>query len=521
MVPGKSSFEYLRSLGSPAESIFTAPNAVDNTFFATQAENARAHAADFERNWNCRSRFILFVGRLVPEKGVFDLLEAYAKLESGLRSEVGLVFAGDGVSREELAQRAKRISPGTVCFPGFAQREDLAGLYALAEALVLPTHSDPWGLVVNEAMACGLPIIVSNVAGCSADLVEDGWNGYVVPPRDSEKLSVAIDSLVRQPELKQRMSARSSGTNSKLLTGSMRRWSGRGCDFRRYGGSMNSVKPLQWVGIVLGLSLALYFVYSHLQYFGNVSFLGGILLLEVIIASLWKYDQRFFVLLMIAFVWAGIECPPARRLDQWTLGRAVRGCSRWLHYLDEDYRAGRFGSLHLIAFFCVCAAFVSATVSPFIQMAFLKALSLFLLFLYCASGARLAVLGREDRFFHGLLWGCEIAVYLTAICYFGLGLDIWGNPNSLGAAMSIGVFPILLWGWLTSDGPVVKFRRLVALLLCAYLILFSMARAGMISVVLVTLDLLCLPASVQIAGRRWWHWFCFWLRSLGCWLQKP
>ncbi len=59
-------------------------------------------------------------------------------------------------------------------------------------------------------MACGLPIIVSSVAGCSADLVEDGWNGYVVPPRDSEKLSVAIDSLLRQPELKRQMSSHSS-----------------------------------------------------------------------------------------------------------------------------------------------------------------------------------------------------------------------------------------------------------------------------------------------------------------------
>jgi len=210
VVPGKSSFAYLRTLGASEQVIFTAPNAVDNTFFATQAEDARAHATEFREKLKLPSRFILFVGRLVPEKGVFDLLEAYAKLESGLRSEVGLVFAGDGVSREELSRQAKRIRPGMICFPGFTQREDLAGLYALAETLVLPTHSDPWGLVVNEAMACGLPIIVSSVAGCSADLVEDGWNGFVVPPRDSEKLSVAINSLVRQPELKQRMSARSS-----------------------------------------------------------------------------------------------------------------------------------------------------------------------------------------------------------------------------------------------------------------------------------------------------------------------
>ncbi len=209
VVPGKSSFEYLRLLGCPAASILIAPNAVDNKWFAAQAGNTRPRAAEFREKMKLPSRFILFVGRLVPEKGVFDLLAAYAKLESALRSEVGLVFAGDGVSREELTQQASRISPGAVCFPGFAQREDLACLYALAEALVLPTHSDPWGLVVNEAMACGLPIVVSSVAGCSDDLVEDGWNGYIVPPRDAEKLSVAIGSLMRQPELNRQMSAHS------------------------------------------------------------------------------------------------------------------------------------------------------------------------------------------------------------------------------------------------------------------------------------------------------------------------
>jgi glycosyltransferase involved in cell wall biosynthesis len=186
-----------------------APNAVDNAFFATQAENTRSQAAEFREKLGLPARFILFVGRLVPEKGVFDLLDAYAKLERGQRSEVGLVFAGEGVSRKDLAERARRISPGIVCFQGFAQRENLAGLYALAENLVLPTHSDPWGLVVNEAMACGLPIIVSSVAGCSADLVEDGWNGYALPPKDSEKLSVAIGSLLQQVGLKERMSARS------------------------------------------------------------------------------------------------------------------------------------------------------------------------------------------------------------------------------------------------------------------------------------------------------------------------
>ena len=248
---------------------------------------------------------------------------------------------------------------------------------------------------------------------------------------------------------------------------------------------MNSLKPLQWAGIALGLSRTLYLAYTHLQYFSDGSFLGGILLLEIIIASVWKFDRRFFILLMIAFLWAGMHVPLK---SAWTAGRwAVLGVGSVVGFIVWTKTPRRpFGSLHLIAFFCICAAFVSATVSSYIRMASLKAVSLALLFLYCAAGARLAVLGREDRFFRGVIWGSEIAVYVTAICYFGLGQSIWGNPNSLGAAMSIGVFPVLLWGWLTSERPVVKVRRLVALLLCAYLIRFSLARAGMASAMLVT-----------------------------------
>jgi glycosyltransferase involved in cell wall biosynthesis len=75
--------------------------------------------------------------------------------------------------------------------------------------LVLPTRSDTWGLVVNEAMVCGLPIVVTSVAGCAQDLVEDGWNGYVVPPRDPDRLAAAIRSLAEQPETREQMSARS------------------------------------------------------------------------------------------------------------------------------------------------------------------------------------------------------------------------------------------------------------------------------------------------------------------------
>ena len=97
------------------------------------------------------------MGRLVEAKGVFELLEAYAKLNPALRSSVGLVVVGDGPARATLERRAAQISLGTIHFAGFAQKEDLPPFYALADALVFPTHSDTWGFVVNEAMACAVP----------------------------------------------------------------------------------------------------------------------------------------------------------------------------------------------------------------------------------------------------------------------------------------------------------------------------------------------------------------------------
>ena len=84
------------------------------------------------------------------------------------------------------------------------QKDALAPYYALADALVFPTHSDTWGFVVNEAMACRLPVIASSVAGCVADLVEDGWNGRVVPPENPRAWAeVMAEVALSQERLKQ------------------------------------------------------------------------------------------------------------------------------------------------------------------------------------------------------------------------------------------------------------------------------------------------------------------------------
>lgn len=211
VVPGQSARNYLRAQGIDDGIIFTAPNAVDNDLFAKIAERARSQDQQLRKALSLPQHYFLFMGRLIREKGVFDLLAAYAKLENRLREKVGLVFVGDGSGRRALEEQAATVSPGVVRFAGFVQRNDSANYYALAEALILPTHTDPWGLVVNEAMACGLPVVVTSVAGCAADLVRPDWNGFVVSPADVSSLTAVMTSLADNPDLCANM-----GRNSQL-----------------------------------------------------------------------------------------------------------------------------------------------------------------------------------------------------------------------------------------------------------------------------------------------------------------
>ena len=209
VVPGRSSFEYLKQFRVPENLIYTAPNAVDNDFFARASQHVKSKDTAYRASHNLPERFILCVGRLVPEKGIFDLLTAYSELSPEVRSAVALVFAGNGSAENDLTAQAAKTVQGRIIVLGFCQREELAALYGLAEVLVFPTHSDPWGLVVNEAMACGLPVVCSNVAGCADDLVLDGLNGRTVPPHKVAQLSADVESLLRDNDVRSSMSAKS------------------------------------------------------------------------------------------------------------------------------------------------------------------------------------------------------------------------------------------------------------------------------------------------------------------------
>jgi glycosyltransferase involved in cell wall biosynthesis len=207
VVPGAAAENYVRHMGVSSEHIFVAPNAVDNDLFASRANYARQNAARVRAELNLPERYFLFAGRLVKSKGVFELLEAYGSLNENLRWKFGLVFAGGGPLRPELQSIAKTIYPGTVRFADFVQRDELASHYGLADCLIFPTHSDPWGLVVNEAMACGLPVICGQAAGCAADLVKA--NGRLIDSRNVDQLAHAMQELATDAGLRLAMSRES------------------------------------------------------------------------------------------------------------------------------------------------------------------------------------------------------------------------------------------------------------------------------------------------------------------------
>ena len=133
-----------------------------------------------------------YVGRLSVEKGINDLLEAFAKLHAK-RNDVRLDLVGAGPLREELAARVSELHmEQVVTFLGAKNINEIAELFIHSTALVLPSHSEPWGLVVNESLSYGCPVVVSNVCGCVPDLVLDGVTGYSFEVGDIAALSQAM-----------------------------------------------------------------------------------------------------------------------------------------------------------------------------------------------------------------------------------------------------------------------------------------------------------------------------------------
>jgi glycosyltransferase involved in cell wall biosynthesis len=187
---------------------FLMPYAVDNDYFASRADAARPHTAALRAQLNLvpDRPVILFASKLQPRKHADHLIEAFSRFIAGSAAPPYLVFVGDGESRASL--EALTIALGLtehVRFAGFRNQTELPGLFALADVFVLPSRHEPWGLIVNEAMASGCAVIVSSDVGCHADLVTDGVEGFVYPVGDVAALTHALHRVFATPSTAQQM----------------------------------------------------------------------------------------------------------------------------------------------------------------------------------------------------------------------------------------------------------------------------------------------------------------------------
>ena len=179
LVGGRDHVSYLEALGFERDRIALGYNAVDNAHFAP-LQGAEAAGTAISRP------YYLIASRLAPEKNLARGLEAYARYRTVAGAAAwDLRIIGVGPLEAELRARSRALGlDGHAYFEGFKSYEELPAYYHHAGALLHPSAEEPWGLVVNEALAAGLPVIVSNRCGCCCELLRDGVNGFSVDPFD-------------------------------------------------------------------------------------------------------------------------------------------------------------------------------------------------------------------------------------------------------------------------------------------------------------------------------------------------
>lgn len=200
---GKDHREYLRQLGFPEDRVSRYYDVVDNGFFAEGV------AAERARSPQPGNPCFLYVGRLAPEKNVHGLLAAWLEYRAQ-GGTWGLTLAGDGPERASL-ESTLTDSPwrAAVTITGLRSATQLLPLYASASAFVIASTREPWGLVVNEAMASGLPVIVTDRCGCANDLVHGVGSGEIVPAGDEGALTQALHRMAQlSPEQRSAMGQR-------------------------------------------------------------------------------------------------------------------------------------------------------------------------------------------------------------------------------------------------------------------------------------------------------------------------
>lgn len=200
---GTANRDYYKSLGVADDRIVDVPYTVDNERFIAAADLTDAERSAVRQKFGLPADrpVVLFASKLIPRKHPDDLIRAIAKLKSeGI--EASLLVVGSGEMETTLkAQVVEYNLTGLVSFGGFVNQAELPKVYAASDVFVLPAENEPWGLIVNEVMCAGIPVIVAAEVGCVPDLVRDGQNGLLFKAGDVQALAASLRRLLtNQPE---------------------------------------------------------------------------------------------------------------------------------------------------------------------------------------------------------------------------------------------------------------------------------------------------------------------------------
>jgi glycosyltransferase involved in cell wall biosynthesis len=188
---GQANYEYFRYYGVPSNNLFFSPHAIDNDRFVSQGAAAKQQAITWKQELGIPENHavILFAGKFEDKKRPLDLLQAFIKNNL---DHVSLLFVGAGILENELKYQA--TAGKNIYFAPFQNQSLMPRTYAIADLVVLPSYGsqETWGLVINEAMCLGRPIIVSDNVGCAQDLVHSGKNGLIFPAGNVLALSQSM-----------------------------------------------------------------------------------------------------------------------------------------------------------------------------------------------------------------------------------------------------------------------------------------------------------------------------------------
>jgi 1,2-diacylglycerol 3-alpha-glucosyltransferase len=192
IVAGRLHQEYLKDLGMPQSQIQIVGNVVSNDRFRNVGTGRAGDNLGF-----------LYVGRLLPIKNVDGLIQAYKRYLNldNTDAKLPLTIVGDGPERDRLQKMAAGVRNGEIRFLGNKQPDEIPELYANAKVFVLPSISEPWGLVTNEAMASGLPVLISNKCG-SSEMINHGENGLLFTPKDQMELAELMATVTENDQLR-------------------------------------------------------------------------------------------------------------------------------------------------------------------------------------------------------------------------------------------------------------------------------------------------------------------------------